>query len=103
MINCVVTVYKDVDVLDHGHRGDTPPQATVLYAGPAYLSAPDRQWERQAVLEGVITGNLHVHTTGGLQTATRVSIAQHASAGEYQVLGAAVTSSEWRLALGRRP
>lgn len=103
MRNCVVTVYKDVDVLDHGHRGDAPQQTTVLYAGPAYLSAPDRQWEREAALEGVITGNLHVHTTAGLQTATRASIAQHTSAGEYQVLGSAVTSREWRLALGRRP
>jgi len=103
MQNCVVTVSKDVDVLDHGHRGDTPPQATVLYAGPAYLSAPDRQWEREAALEGVITGNLHVHTHVNLNPATRVTVERHHSAGEYQVLGAAVTSSEWRLALGRRP
>lgn|GEM_PF-2047291 len=103
MINCVVTVYKDVDVLDHGHRGDTPPQATVLYAGPAYLSAPARNWEREAALEGVYAGEVHVHTHVNLNPATRVVVAGHDSAGEYQVLGAAVTSREWRLSLGRRP
>lgn len=103
MQNCVVTIYKDVDVLDHGHRGDTAPQTTVLYAGPAYLSAPSRNWEREVALEGTLTGNLHVHTTAGLQTATRAAVAQHTSAGTYDVLASAVTSSEWRLALGRRP
>jgi len=103
VINCVVTVYKDVDVLDNGHRGAAAPQSTQLFKGPAYLASPTRSWERQAALEGVITGDLHVHTHVNLNPATRVVVAGHDSAGEYQVLGAAVTSREWRLSLGRRP
>lgn len=101
MINCTAQVFKDTDVLDHGHRASET--TTPLWAGPAYVAAPSRSWEREAALEGVIAGGLHVHTTVNLQPATRVTIANHASAGEYQVLTAACTGSEWRLALQRRP
>jgi hypothetical protein len=103
MVNCTVTVYKDVDKLDHGHRREQGPASTTLYQGPAYLSAPARNWEREAALEGVYAGEVHVHTHVNLNPATRVVVAGHDSAGEYQVLGAAVTSREWRLSLGRRP
>jgi len=103
MVNCTVTVYKDVDVLDNGHRGAAAPQSTQLFKGPAYLASPTRSWERQAALEGVITGDLHVHTHVNLNPATRVTVERHHSAGEYQVLASAPTSSEWRLTLGRRP
>lgn len=103
MINCIVTILKDVDVLDHGHRGDTAPQSTQLYKGGAYLSAPTRNWEREAALEGVVNGSVYVHTHVNLTPATRVVVERHPSEGEYEVLNAALTSSEWRLALGRRP
>lgn len=103
MVNCLVTITKDVEVLDHGHKAATQSTSTVIYAGPAYLAAPTRSWEREAAFEGTITGELHVHTTAGMQGATKVVIARHGNQGEYQVLAVAATSSEWRLALGRRP
>lgn len=101
MINCTAKVYRDEDVLDHGHKASET--ATALWEGPAYLAAPSRAWQQEAALEGVLTGELHVHTHVNLAGATRVSIASHALTGDYQVLAAMVTSSEWRLALGRRP
>ena len=101
MVNCTVTVYKDEDVLDHGHTASET--SAPLWEGPAYLASPDRSWEQQLALEGVLTGQLHVHTTVNLNVATRVAVATHALNGEYQVLGVALTSNEWRLALGRRP
>lgn len=101
MLNCSVVIFKDEDVLDHGHKADET--SVKLWEGPAYLASPDRTWERELALEGVLTGQLHVHTHVNLSTATRVAITRHALAGEYQVLATALTSSEWRLALGRRP
>ena len=100
-INCVAQVFKDEDVLDHGHRASET--ATPLWEGPAYLSSPSRSWEREAALEGAISGQLHAHTTVNLSVATRVVVERHALEGEYQVLGSEPTSSEWRLTLGRRP
>ena len=101
MINCTVRIFKDEDVLDHGHK--VSETSAPLWEGPAYLASPDRSWEQQLALEGVLTGQLHVHTHVNLNAATRVAVATHALTGEYQVLGAALTSNEWRLALGRRP
>lgn len=101
MINCTVKLFKDEDVLDHGHKASEA--STPLWEGPAYLASPDRTWERELALEGVMTGQLHVHTHVSLNVATRVQVDRHALAGEYQVLGVALTSNEWRLALGRRP
>lgn len=101
MINCTAKIFKDEDVLDHGHK--TSETSTPLWEGPAYLASPDRNWERELAIEGVLTGQLHVHTHVNLNSATRVSVATHALTGDYQVLGTALTSKEWRLALGRRP
>lgn len=101
MVNCTVKVYRDEDVLDHGHKASE--SSAALWEGPAYLGAPHRNWEREAALEGILTGELHVHTQVNLSVATRVSVATHALTGDYQVLATQVTSSEWRLALGRRP
>lgn len=103
MVNCTATVDKKTDVLDHGHRGSTAPTSTALYAGPAYLAAPVRAWQQEAALEGVITGDLHVHTTAGLQTATTVTVADHKLAGTYEVLASSASGNGWRLTLGRRP
>lgn len=101
MVNCTAKVYRDEDVLDHGHKASEA--TTPLWEGPAYLSTPTRSWEREVAIEGVLTGHLHAHTTVNLSVATRVVVANHALAGEYQVLGSDPTSSEWRLTLGRRP
>lgn len=104
MVNCRAEVFVDVDQLDHGHRAAEQPTVPPIWGpAPAKLDAPTRSWERQAAVEGAITGHLHVHTHVNLKSATRVVIAQHHLAGEYQVLAVAVTSSEWRLTLGRRP
>lgn len=101
MVNCVAKVYRDEDVLDHGHKASET--STPLWEGPAYMAAPSRSLQQEAALEGILTGELHVHTTVNLSGATRVSVATHALTGDYQVLATQVTSSEWRLALGRRP
>ena len=101
MVNCTAKVYKDTDVLDAGHR--TSETSTPLWEGPAYLAAPHRNWQREAALEGVLTGELHVHTQVNLSVATRVEVATHALTGSYQVLASALTGLQWRLALGRRP
>lgn len=101
MVNCTAKVYRDEDVLDHGHKASET--SAPLWEGPAYVAAPSRSWQQEAALEGILTGELHVHTTVNLSAATRVAIASHALASEYQVLATALTSSEWRLALGRRP
>lgn len=101
MVNCTARVYRDEDVLDHGHKASE--SSTPLWEGPAYAAAPNRAWQQEAALEGILTGELHVHTTVNLSVATRVELADHALAGAYQVLAAQVTSREWRLTLGRRP
>lgn len=103
MVNCTVKVYKDVDTLDHGHRTAGADTSTALWDGPAWMAAPSRGWAQEAALEGILAGDIHVHTTVNLAPATRVEIAGHSMAGSYQVLSAAVTSSEWRLTLARRP
>lgn len=101
MVNCTAKVFKDTDVLDAGHKASESTAA--LWEGPAYVAAPSRSWQQEAALEGILTGELHVHTQVNLSGATRVSISTHALTGDYQVLATAITSSEWRLALGRRP
>lgn len=101
MVNCTAKIYKDTDVLDHGHKSSE--SSSALWEGPAYVAAPHRNWEREAALEGILTGELHVHTQVNLAVATRVVVAGHTLAGAYQVLASALTSNEWRLALGRRP
>lgn len=101
MVNCTAKVFKDEDVLDHGHKASET--STPLWAGPAYLASPDRSWEREVALEGILTGQLHVHTHVNLSGSTRVSVATHALTGDYQVLAVALAGNEWRLALGRRP
>lgn len=101
MINCTVKVYRDTDVLDHGHKASE--SSAPLWEGPAYLSSPSRGWQQEAAFEGVLTGELHVHTHVSLQNATSVSISTHALVGDYQVLATAVSGKGWRLALGRRP
>lgn len=101
MINCTAKIFKDEDVLDHGHKASET--SAPLWEGPAYLASPDRAWERELALEGVMTGQLHVHTHVNLNVATSVRIDRHQLEGAYQVLSVALTSNEWRLALGRRP
>ena len=99
--NCVVQVFKDEDVLDHGHKASE--SSAPLWQGPAFMASPSRSWEREAALEGAISGQLHAHTTVNLSVATRVVVERHTLAGEYQVLESALAGSEWRLTLGRRP
>ena len=101
MINATVRIFKDEDVLDHGHKASE--ESTPLWEGPAYLASPQRSWEQQAALEGVLTGQLHVHTTVNLKVATRAVVGHHPLEGEYQVLESALAGNEWRLTLGRRP
>lgn len=103
MVNCLATVTKKVDVLDHGHKAASAPTSTTLYDGPAYFSAPSRSWQREAALEGIIDGDLHVHTSAGLQAATTVVITGHHHAGTYEVRSGAATGNGWRLTVARRP
>ena len=103
MINCTVKIYRDDDTLDGGQRVAGAELSTELLGAPAYLSAPQRGWERAAAIEGILSGVLSVHTAVNLNSATRAELANHAMAGSWQVADVALSGFVWRLTLQRRP
>ena len=102
MINCVAKIYSSEDVLDAGHRTDE--DTTLLFEGPALLSAPRRGWQETAAFEGLLAGNLSIHTRTDLSDAKLVVIEQNVQAGAWRVAEGGVNGEgvNWRLTLQRR-
>jgi len=103
--NAVVRIEKVEHVREAGHRTKAVASRTVLYEGPARLSAPSRTWERVAALEGTYAGRLNVQATAALGGANAVTILRldgAAELGEYDVVSVSSSGFGWGLSLGRR-